>query len=68
MLPVPPDPIDADPREPEPQPPNPLQINQYHLAIIYLNYSPTMIARALRHHKYPLPKNSLHYWEHRPHY
>ena len=48
--------------------PTPLQINQYHLPIIYLNYSQTMSARALRHHKYPLPKNSPHYWEHRPHY
>ena len=48
--------------------PTPLQINQYNLPIIYLNYSQTMSARALRHHKYLLPKNSPHYWEHRPHY
>ena len=38
-----------------PKSPNPLQINQYNLPIIYLNYSQTMSARALRHHKYLLP-------------
>ena len=48
--------------------PNPLQTNQYHLPIICLNYSPTMSARALRHHRYPLPKDSPPYWAHRPHY
>ena len=61
MLPVPPDPVDVDRREPEPQPPSDQSIYQYHLPIVYLNYSPTMSARALRHHKYPLPKNSPHY-------
>ena len=66
MLPVPPDPVDAVRREPEVS--TPIQINRYHLPIVYLNYSQTMSARALRHHEYLLPKNSPPYWEHQPHY
>ena len=60
MLPVPPDPVDADRREPEvPQPPSDQSISPTHrLPQLFSDH----------HHKYLLPKNSPHYWEHRPHY